>query len=67
MGATTDADGREASHLTGDYYWLDDVPARRWWAAAVLCVVLPPVGLFYVAFFAFKCLKTESDLEAADA
>jgi hypothetical protein len=63
---STDFD--EANHITGDYYFLNDIAAWKWIAAAFLCVTLPPVGGFFVAWFAVGCIKSEEQLteEAPD-
>lgn len=56
--ATTNTDRADANHLTGDYYFVNDVAPWKWYAAAFLCIVLPPVGVFFVVWYGLGCVTT---------
>ncbi len=63
MGTPDDIEESDRlSHITGDYYWdREAFPAWQWWATAALCIVLPPVGFFFLAFLGFSSLTTDPD------
>lgn len=52
------------SHITGDYYMNREAfPSYAWYSAAVLCIMLPPVGMFMVAFYGVASLTTDPETE----
>lgn len=50
------------AHVTGDYYIdREAYPGWAWASAAILCIVLPPVGVFFAAFFAVSSITADTD------
>lgn len=59
-----DQDRDRYAHLTGDYYIdREAYSAWYWYTTAALCIVLPPVGFFFLAFFGVGSLTTDPDTE----
>lgn len=53
------------AHLTGDYYIdRNAFPSYAWYSTAILCFILPPVGLAFLGFFGVASLATDPELEA---
>lgn len=65
--AAESAPVENANHITGDYYFVNDVSTFRWLSAAFLSVTLPPVGGFLVAWFAVGCITSKDDLTADES
>jgi len=53
----------DARHITGDYYFLDEIARWKWFAAAFLSITLPPVGIFFVTWFFVSCIRSEERLD----
>jgi hypothetical protein len=55
----------DANHLVGDYYWVDPYPPSYWFIVAGLCLGLPPLGVFLLAWMVGECITgADEDIPA---
>lgn len=63
MATEFESEREQATHITGDYYWYDEVPPKWWAVAAVLSIGMPPVGVFLVTYFGTSAIRSEDSLD----
>lgn len=51
----------DATHLTGDLYYVEKYSAFWWIASALTTLMVPPVGAFCIAWMVFQGIERKQD------
>jgi len=47
----------DATHLTGDLYFVDKFASKWWTATGIMCFLVPPGGLVALAYMVSCCIQ----------
>jgi len=51
------------NHITGDYYWDKAASDDKQWILAVILLIIPPIGAFFLAFLVSRSITTKTSVE----
>ena len=51
----------DATHITGDLWFVDRWASWHWYLAGALCLLVPPAGVFLLVYFASASIYTADD------
>jgi len=52
---------QDVTHLTGELYFVNQYDGKLWSLAGILCLFVPPVGVFMAFYMASSCLMSDDD------
>lgn len=51
----------DVTHLTGELYFVNQYDGKLWSLAGILCLFVPPVGVFMAFYMASSCVMASDD------